>query len=189
MNNVNNDDTTSSTLSANTETSLLKSTIASAIIAVMVLVLFILPAEYNIDPTGFGEQIGLTVLAKPIDSSAINVGKVENTTTQTQKDVVTVLVPAGKGVEYKFQLTQYQKMTYQWQTDGMSLYLDLHGEPAGDATGYYESYTIATAKEMSGQFTAPFTGIHGWYWKNKTDQDINVTLITEGSYSVVGLKQ
>jgi len=186
---MNNDNTTSSNSSTDTETSLLKSTITAAIIAVAVLVLFILPAEYNIDPTGFGEQIGLTVLAKPNDSSAINVGKTENKTTQTQKDVVTVLVPAGKGVEYKFQLTQYQKMTYQWQTDGASLYLDLHGEPAGDTTGYYESYTIATAKEMSGQFTAPFNGIHGWYWKNKTDKDIHITLTTEGSYSVVGLKQ
>jgi len=167
----------------NTAVSLGRSTIFAFVLAIIILTLFILPAEYNIDPTGFGEKIGLTILAKP------NVTANESASINSRKDVVEVIVPAGKGVEYKFQLNQFKKMTYQWQTDGASLYLDLHGEPAGDTTGYYESYTIATAKEMSGQFNAPFDGIHGWYWKNTTDEDIKVTLTTEGHYKVVGLKQ
>ena len=47
--------------SNNESYSLVKSTIASLIIAVIALVLFILPAEYNIDLTGAGEKLGLTV--------------------------------------------------------------------------------------------------------------------------------
>ncbi len=40
-------------------------------------------------------------------------------------------------------------MKYQWQTtDSSPLFFDLHGEPEGDTTGYYESYTIATSHEM-----------------------------------------
>ena len=169
----------------NATVSLAKSTIIAFVLAIIILTLFILPAEYNIDPTGFGEQIGLTVLAKP----NVNVSDKNNSSIKSRQDLVEVIVPAGKGVEYKFQLSQFHKMTYKWHTDGANLYLDLHGEPAGDTTGYYESYTIATAKEMSGQFNAPFDGIHGWYWKNKSDEDIKVTLTTEGQYSVVGLKQ
>ena len=131
---------------------LLKSTVIALVIAGVVLVSFILPAEYNIDPTGVGEKLGLTALAivqtKPIvDSSsptsalttALNASKAEQAA-----DVIEVVVPAGRGVEYKFTMAQFTKMDYQWHTDGEPLFFDLHGEPAGDTTGYYESYAIAT---------------------------------------------
>ena len=36
---------------------------------------------------------------------------------------------------------------HEWLTDGES-YFDLHGEPEGDTTGYFESYAIATTNEM-----------------------------------------
>jgi hypothetical protein len=178
------------------EKSLVKATVTALILAAVMLILFILPAEYNIDPTGIGAKLGLTVLALPekeekVEPQLVN-SEIKNETGLTvseQKDTVEVTVPAGRGIEYKFQLSKNQTMTYEWKTDGVELYLDLHGEPAGDTTGYYESYTIATASEMSGQFTTPFAGVHGWYWKNKTEQDIKVTLTTQGPYEVVGLKK
>jgi hypothetical protein len=169
--------------------SLLKPTLIAVIIAVVSLVVFILPAEYNIDPTGLGEKIGLTILATSLSQKAPAIVANKQITEVERNDTVEVIVPAGKGVEYKFQLDNQQTMKYTWKTSGENLFLDLHGEPKGDTTGYYESYTIATAHEMSGQFTAPFSGIHGWYWKNKSEQDITVTLTTSGSYQVVGLKK
>ena len=45
--------------------SLLLATLAALVVALLVLVLFILPAEYGIDPTGVGRAIGLTVLDDP----------------------------------------------------------------------------------------------------------------------------
>jgi hypothetical protein len=80
-------------------------------------------------------------------------------------------------------------MTFEWMTDGEPLYYDLHGEPEGDTTGYFESYTIATNSEVKGSFTAPFAGSHGWYWKNKSDKPIAVQLMVKGEYEVIGLKQ
>jgi hypothetical protein len=157
-------------------------------IAVITLVVFILPAEYNIDPTGLGEKIGLTILAKNLSQKSPVIAVNGQNSVEERSDTVEVIVPAGRGVEYKFQLDSQQTMKYKWQTTGEPLFLDLHGEPEGDTTGYYESYTIANAHEMSGQFTAPFAGIHGWYWKNETKQDITVTLTTSGPYQVVGLK-
>ena len=102
---------------------------------------------------------------------------------------IEVVVPAGRGVEYKFAMQQYAKMTYEWLTDGEALYFDLHGEPEGDTTGYFESYTIAASNEMKGSFTAPFAGSHGWYWKNETDNPIAVQLLVKGQYEIIGLKQ
>lgn len=166
---------------------LLKSTIAATVTALIVFVCFILPAEYNIDPTHIGHKLGLTKLAHHSDVAAL---KAEMSVLAKQsQQVVEVTVPAGKGIEYKFQMAQYDKMTYEWLTDGEPLYFDLHGEPEGDTTGYFESYAIATLKEMKGSFTSPFNGSHGWYWKNSTEQPIAIQLIVQGQFTVIGLKQ
>ncbi len=162
--------------------SLLKATVISLVIAIFVLVLFILPAEYNIDPTGVGEQLGLTVFNEEAKPAATLLPK------KSQQDSVILTVPAGKGIEYKLAMKKYSKATYEWTTKSGKLYVDLHGEPRGDTTGYFESYAIATVNEMKGSFTAPFDGSHGWYWKNKSGSDIQVQLIFTGEYTIEGLK-
>lgn len=164
---------------------LLKYTLMSILLAVVMLVTVILPAEYNIDPTGIGQKLGLTVYqAKPVTDVVANSIEPKESLTE----VIEVVVPAGKGVEYKFVMEQYQKLTYEWFTDGDALYFDLHGEPAGDTTGYFESYTIASLSEINGSFTTPFAGSHGWYWKNETSAPITVQLIVNGDYISRGLK-
>jgi hypothetical protein len=178
---------------------IIRSSILAVIIALILLLLFILPAEYNIDITGLGEKMGLTALAQPLasvnETIELNQDTVASQDTVARQDTVasqntvTVIVPALSGIEYKFYLAKHQKMTYQWHTDGADLYVDLHGEPAADTTGYYESYTIATVKQINGQFTTPFAGVHGWYWKNNTNKNITVTLTTQGNYRVLGIKK
>ncbi|WP_392342825.1 hypothetical protein [uncultured Shewanella sp.] len=170
------------TVSSNT---LIKASLAATVLAAFVLVTLILPAEYNIDPTGIGQKIGVTTLAPMPETQTQKSSKVEGT---TEFQIIEVIVPAGKGVEYKFEMQQYEKMTYEWLTDGDALFFDLHGEPEGDTTGYYESYVIATSDDMKGSFTAPFPGSHGWYWKNKSDNPITVKLLVKGQYKVIGLK-
>ena len=182
--------------------SLLKYTILSVIFALVTLILVILPAEYNLDPTGIGEKIGLTVFNPEKSESSVAESSVEESS-ETEKTLVAeykasnvvnlpetieVTVPAGRGVEYKFYMQQYQKMIYQWKTDNSPLYFDLHGEPEGDTTGYFESYAIATLVEMEGSFTAPFSGVHGWYWKNTSNEPVTVELVVSGEYSEHGLK-
>lgn len=168
--------------SQQTSRSLMSATIISLLIAIVTLVLFILPAEYNIDPTGIGEKLGLTVFNEEVQPTPTLTSK------EGQQDSVILNVPAGKGIEYKLSMQKHAKTIYEWTTDSGNLYVDLHGEPIGDTTGYFESYTIATVGEMKGSFTAPFTGSHGWYWKNKSDQDIKVQLIFNGEYAIEGLK-
>jgi hypothetical protein len=168
-----------------TNTALIKYTLFSLIFAAVTLFTVILPAEYNIDPTGLGHKLGLTVFHDV--KTEISIPNTPEKSTGA-KATIEVIVPAGRGVEYKFVMEQYQKLEYEWITDGTPLYFDLHGEPKGDTTGYFESYAIATLKEMKGSFTAPFSGSHGWYWKNKTDAPVTVQLIVKGEYSKHGLK-
>lgn len=168
-----------------TDAALIKYTMFSLIFAGIALVTLILPAEYNIDPTGIGNSIGLTVF---------NSTKAEAVTPDSSQDAqgvtetIELTIPAGRGIEYKFIMQQYQKLAYEWVTDGDELYFDLHGEPEGDTSGYFESYAIATLDEMTGSFTAPFTGSHGWYWKNTTDEPVMVELTVSGEYVSHSLK-
>lgn len=162
---------------------LIKYTLSSLIFAAVILVFIILPAEYNIDPTGVGKKLGLTVFTQTSTNADTKPLERQSEATSTLKPLsIEVIVPAGRGVEYKFEMAQYQKLKYQWQSNGTTLYFDLHGEPKGDTTGYFESYAIASLDTMKGSFTAPFAGSHGWYWKNTSDKPVIVSLVVEGEY-------
>ncbi|MBB1439678.1 hypothetical protein H5202_13540 [Shewanella sp. SG41-4] len=164
---------------------LIKAALSAIVVAGIALVTLILPAEYNIDPTGIGQKIGVTVLAQAAEPEVQQSAPAEGS---NEFQTIEVMVPAGRGIEYKFDMQQFEKMTYEWITDGTALFVDLHGEPKGDTSGYYESYVIATSADMKGSFTAPFAGSHGWYWKNKSNQPVAVQLLVKGQYKVIGLK-
>lgn len=161
---------------------LLTSSLMAMGIACVALVTVILPAEYNIDPTGIGEKLGLS-------SYALASQETPTTAEIKQSHAVDLVVPAGRGIEYKLHMAQFAKAEYEWKTQSDSLYVDLHGEPEGDTSGYFESYTIATVDQMKGSFTTPFVGSHGWYWKNTSDSAVTLTLNITGAFVVEGLKQ
>ncbi len=161
---------------------LIKASVAASALAVVVLVIAILPSEYNIDPTSIGKALGLTKLAK--SAELLPVAEMASAPHAESSDTVNIEIPAGKGLEYKLLMEKYAHLEYEWVTDGEELYFDFHGEPRGDTTGYFESFSITTANNMKGSLTAPFPGSHGWYWKNKTHAPITVTLSIKGSYTI-----
>tara|TARA_R110002096_G_scaffold327314_1_gene521418 strand:- start:44650 stop:45231 length:582 start_codon:yes stop_codon:yes gene_type:complete len=176
---------------------LINSTLIALFTSLMLLVSIVLPAEYGIDPTGIGGLIGVKTtneIEAPVSTNASistngTVGD-ERTTefTNMPKDVATILVPAGAGLEYKFKMNKDDRLIYEWAVDKEEIYFDFHGEPEGDTSGFYESYTDSTARSSLGTFTAPFTGSHGWYFRNESDTDLNVTLATKGTYIITGIK-
>ena len=170
---------------------LIKASVAALIIAAVALLTLILPAEYNIDPTGIGQRLGLTVLAPTVDTPASEASPIDPETvaeSTASQQVIEITVPANEGIEYKLKMQQYDKVTYEWMTNGSSLYFDLHGEPEGDTSGYFESYGIATLDAMKGSFTAPFNGSHGWYWKNNSNNPVAIQLILNGRFQIIGIK-
>ncbi|ACA86945.1 hypothetical protein [Shewanella woodyi] len=193
---------------------LVKASIAASMIAAVVLLIAILPAEYNIDPTGLGKSLGLTQLSQngllesekvsgssdpkatlPVsetgfqavaDAPSLEQIAQRRQTPGVRSDLVNIDIPAGKGLEYKLLMDAHTHLEYEWSTDGEPLYFDFHGEPKGDKTGYFESFSITTSDKMKGSLTTPFAGSHGWYWKNQTDSVITVTLSTKGDYQIKG---
>ena len=174
------------------KSTLLKALVSALALATVIFVTIVLPAEFQSDPTGVGKLLGLTVLTEepPVVETTAPVKSQSNAQAQAgeiQEDVVTVIVPSHRGVEYKFTMNQFAQINYEWTSEGVPLHFDFHGEPKGDTTGYFLSYTLATADEMKGAMTVPFDGVHGWYWKNNSDQPVVVTLKTSGDYQVKGL--
>ncbi|MEH6451446.1 MAG: hypothetical protein V7782_00240 [Psychromonas sp.] len=166
---------------------LIKSSVFAGIFAAIVLTVAILPAEYDIDPTGIGAMLGLTQLAKPELAVTAKV-TTNNTNTEFQQHSRKIIIPAGKGLEYKFNANKGDAIRYSWKSTSGDLFFDFHGEPEDDITGYFESYAVSTGSKLKGTFTAPFDGSHGWYWKNKSSSPITVVVKTEGHYELVGIK-
>lgn len=171
---------------------LVKASVVAILIAAVVLVTCILPSEYNIDPTGLGKTLGLTELALAAGDQKSKTPVIDRQLTPSlsavaeRSDTVNIEIPAGKGLEYKLLMDKYAHVEYEWNTDSAALYFDFHGEPKGDTSGYFESYSITTSNQMKGSLTTPFTGSHGWYWKNNTDTVVIVTLSMKGSYTLKG---
>jgi len=162
----------------------------AVLLAFFILIVFIAPAEYKIDPTGLGKSLGLTELAKPLTKEQVNIKAVMSCPVGEQanwQDIVMISVPANSDLEYKFYLDKNTEIIYQWASDNADLFFDFHGEPAGDKTGYFKSYQEATAKQSEGTLSVPFTGAHGWYWKNETNKAVQITLKTKGQYKIKGL--
>lgn len=171
---------------------LIRATLLAAALAFFCLIFAILPAEYGIDPSGVGQRLGLTKLSE-IEADGGTEAASPVTTDNAEgssyrEDTKTITVQPGAGLEYKFHLLSGDAMKFNWGTSGGELFFDFHGEPKGDKTGFFESYAVSTSKAVRGTFTAPFTGSHGWYWKNKGHNPVVITLKTGGSYEVIGLK-
>lgn len=99
-------------------------------------------------------------------------------------DSITVIVPSRGDIEYKVIVAKDDVLQFAWRTDGGALFYDFHGEPKGDTTGYFKSYEKDDRSSANGSLTAPFTGTHGWYWKNSTSAPVTVTLELKGAYQL-----
>jgi hypothetical protein len=163
---------------------LIKAGTIAIIVAITLLITCILPAEYNIAPTGIGSALGLTAIAEASDKSPTSVIDRGDQNDVLRNDSIDIIIPAGKGLEYKLNMDKHAHVEYKWKTDGEALYFDFHGEPAGDKTGYFESFSITTSNNMQGSLTTPFKGSHGWYWKNKSQQPVTVSLSIKGYYTI-----
>ena len=96
------------------------------------------------------------------------------------KDTIEVKIPAEGEIEYKLQAVKSASFDYAWKADKGELFFDFHGEPKGDTTGYFKSYSQDTKAAASGSLTTTFEGTHGWYWRNDNLFPVTVTLKFKG---------
>ncbi len=146
-----------------------------AALAVAVLLLFavVLPAEYGYDPLGTGAGLGLVGMADAADRPA------RHHDARWRSDAIRFPLAPFESVEYKYAMQAGDTLLFDWHADGEVLF-DLHAEPEGAARGYAESFAKGRAGGRAGSYTAPFTGIHGWFWQNRGSAEVTVVLQVEG---------
>ena len=155
------------------------------ILAAAVLCVFILPAEFNRDPLGVGEALGIAGLSQPAGVSVETVSKEEGAFHQ---DSVSFQLLPFEFVEYKYALSKGGSMLYRWTVtksrsgESSAVSFDFHGE-SHEVEGYEESYSEGEGDHEGGTFIAPFEGIHGWFWANHGAEAVTVTLSTSGFYT------
>jgi hypothetical protein len=180
------------------------------VVAAIVLVVAVLPAEYGIDPTGIGRALGLDELKAPasrtievrdviggnervreVEIPAFNepvplpnpaVHQAEDRPIQTR--TLTITLQRDQQTEVKAVLRASKVLVYHWQTDGGLVYCDLHGHDPAAGQDFFVRYREDQegATEATGSLVAPFDGEHGWYWLNLHDGPVTITLTVTGFF-------
>jgi hypothetical protein len=167
---------------------------AALLVAGLVLVMFVLPAEYAVDPLGVGARLGLLdlgVTAQQVEAlnqeSTAGPGQAAIITPQDrafQEETVEFVAAPGEGLEYKYRLEKGESLLYSWKASG-PVNVEFHAEPDGAPRGYAQTYEKTEAQTAaSGTLAAPFSGIHGWYWENRGTEPVTVTLTAAGFYNM-----
>ena len=243
---------------------LLRSTAIALVVAAVLLVTVVLPAEYGIDPTGAGRILGLTemgeiktqlaeeaaadahgstaaaapappsVEAARLDAIARQLGEIMTAVSALQKDnaaarqeiaamlatpkpveqaappaapddvaetaqpaepvaeeseaapasawrdEIEITLEPGQGVEFKLVMAENAEAEFEWTANGSVLNYDTHGDGSGNSISYEKGRGVA---EQAGVLRAAFSGNHGWFWRNRTDAPVTLTLRTRGDYS------
>ena len=176
---------------------LLRSTAVAMAVACLVLVSAVLPAEYGIDPTGIGRVLGLTQmgklkleLAKEAEadaaqdlaaSVAVAIAPAAQPST-THSDSMIVNLKAGTGIEVKLAMLKGQRADYSWQLDSGMVYYDLHGETQKLPRSAPHRYSEGTLRGAQGAIMAEFDGVHGWFWENRSSQDVRIVVKAWGQF-------
>lgn len=118
--------------------------------------------------------------ASPVGAAAVaDAGKVRS-------DEMLVTLKPGEGTEVKMAMLKGAVVNYSWKTDGGMVNHDTHGDPANGPANTFHSYR--KEKQVtgnSGEFAAVFDGNHGWFWRNRSDKPVTITLKTNGAYSSI----
>jgi len=176
---------------------LIKSTIIAVVVAGVILVTLVLPAEFGIDPTGVGKLTGLqrmgeikSALAEEAkadeEARLLALGTGESTPivdaegeSSSQTHEMSVTLEPGESTEIKLTMHKGDAVEFEWATDANDAFYDLHADSSAVS---YHVYEKGSSSSMTGTLTAAFDGNHGWYWKNKSEVSMTITLSTAGTY-------
>jgi len=174
---------------------LLLRVLVSFVVAGVVVVCFIFPAEFHRDPTHLGTLMGLmqisepppeekaadTALAATAEAKPGNAARTYGTTFRT--DEIKIPLKGDEELEYKVRMQPGGTLVYSWSTNKGMVYYDFHGEPPDDPKKS-QSYATGEANKMHGSLIAPFAGIHGWFLQNQEGEPIMVTVRMSGFYEL-----
>jgi hypothetical protein len=195
-----------------TSKQLVRSTIAAALAALILLVTIVLPAEYGIDPTGLGKVLRMTEMGNikqqlAVEAEADLVASSDNSMAPEQ--AIGELLPAASTIYAPTIEPAAVIPNVVWRDEvvitltpgeGVEVKLAMVGgasaqyswvaeggvvnyDTHGDALGKSISYEKGRGVAAAeGELEAAFTGNHGWFWRNRGAADVKLILRTRGDY-------
>ncbi|MEO1078978.1 MAG: hypothetical protein AAFY29_05430 [Pseudomonadota bacterium] len=160
----------------------LRASTIALVLGSAVAVAAVLPAEYGVDPTGIGGALGLLQLSQVTETPAAE-SEVPATGSGSTRANSTITLESGEGTEFKLRMVEGARTSFRWIASDI-VHFDMHGEPAGDTSGYFESYALGNSDAVEGKFTALFDGTHGWYWRNDTTAAVQIDVIVAGAFEL-----
>jgi hypothetical protein len=102
-------------------------------------------------------------------------------------ETIDILIFGGDELEYKLGMTKGDAIVYSIDygtMDPAMMVSEFHGhtEKGADGNGDLMFYSKADGAPQHGSFQAPWDGIHGWYLKNSSADDVVVKLKVAGFY-------
>ncbi|MBZ5605031.1 MAG: hypothetical protein LAO79_22260 [Acidobacteriia bacterium] len=162
-----------------------KATMIALGVALVLLFTAILPAEYGIDPLRTGKLLRLTGISQGGGNGVVRTGIYTLQPGTYKVSSEDIGLHPGEGFEIKYHMVKGATIVFAWKADG-PMQFEFHGEPdQKPKPDYFESYLQdyrAGRKEFYGSFIAPSTGVHGWFWKNGTNQDVRMHLSVSGFF-------
>ena len=189
-----------------TPAQLRRSAIIAGIGAVFIRVAVYMPAELGRDPTGIGTLLGLTEMGEikqqlaeeaaqdallhgPDESSSVFdgllglfVSAAHAQQVEPWQDEVTFTLAPDESFEIKATMEEGATLAYAWVAEGGRINFELHAHADGQEVTYERG---RGQTEGEGSFVTPFAGDHGWFWRNRDDAAVTVTLQLRGEYSAL----
>lgn len=162
--------------------------VAALGVAAVAVVGFVLPAEYGIDPLGIGKALGLTELSEPgLNEEQIRGNKRVGVLALSEQppqpatwtDRWQITLRPYEAIELKYTLAEKATLDFAWAATA-PLYYDMHSHPFDGGDALTETYSLGTLERMQGRYVSQFTGLHGWYWQNRTMGDVTLTVEADG---------
>ncbi|MDL0433925.1 hypothetical protein QPM17_22550 [Marinobacter sp. TBZ242] len=97
----------------------------------------------------------------------------------TWRDEVSFALAPGEGTEYKLTMEEGAIARFAWISEGGPLNFDTHGDGNGNSISYEKGRGVP---EDEGELEAAFTGNHGWFFRNRNDNEVTVVLRIDGDY-------
>lgn len=173
---------------------------SAAFAGLVFLLIGVLPAEYHKDPTGLGRLTGIDRLWAPAEVVVSTDNRAVPAAALTglgplRSHVIEIPLgsgddPEGSDVEYKVRMRKGASYVYSWSVDKVAdpeeFYTEFHGHTTASGKPMTVAYyRTATGVADSGVLTAPFDGVHGWYFQNQSVPPVKVRLKLTGFYDLI----
>lgn len=152
--------------------------------AVVLSLLALTPDATSVAAQAGGQAPAAAETQTPLErGTAMRVPAFNKRSAVFKQETTALTLQPGEGMEYKYRLELGESFLYSWRATA-PVHVELHTEPDGAPRGYSDSFELHDEmSESHGSYTAPYPGIHGWYWQNRTKDVVTVTLTSAGFYA------